>query len=132
MNKEKKKMEEKNMVIFLDNVSRTIGGRLVSEDETTITLGNPVVINAIPNQQGQMSLHLIPVFFREMLDDINQVCEFTYNKENITKSNITSLNNEIERQYEILFQPMTEDVAVVDDSSDTVVEMFDGEEKNNG
>jgi hypothetical protein len=125
-------MEEKEgMVIFLDGVSRTIGGKLVSEDDNTITLKNPVIVNAIPNQQGQMSLHLIPVFFREMLGDVNQVCEFTYNKDNITQSNITALNKEIEVQYGILFQTMSDNIEVVEEDEDTIVPLFEDDEGNN-
>ena len=127
-------MEEKEgMVIFLDGVSRTIGGRLVSEDDNTITLKNPVIVNAIPNQHGQMSLHLIPVFFREMLGDVNQVCEFTYNKNTITQSNIIALNKDIELQYEMLFQAMLDDTGASEEDNDTIVQLFDGnEDANNG
>lgn len=120
-------MKDKELIVFLDGVSRTIAGVKVSDTDTTITVENPVIVNTLPNKAGQMSLQLIPVFFREILGDQNQTCTFEYSKSNITLTNITKLNKQIEMQYAVLF---TEVPTVVDTAEDTdkVVDLFDGGE----
>ncbi len=80
------------IIVFLDGVSRTIAGVKIADSDTTITVENPVIVNAMPNQDGQMTLQLIPVFFREVLEDQNQVCEFEYQKTQITQTNISDMN----------------------------------------
>jgi hypothetical protein len=123
-------MENKEIIVFLDGVSRTIAGVKVADNDTTITVENPVIVNAMPNQQGQMSLQLIPVFFREILEDQNQTCTFDYSKSEITTTNITKLNKQIEMQYAMLFKEVPV-VVDTDEDADNVIELFDGE-KNNG
>ena len=123
-------MEKKEIIVFLDGVSRTIAGVKVADNDNTITVENPVIVNAMPNQQGQMSLQLIPVFFREILEDQNQTCTFDYAKAEITTTNITKLNKQIELQYAMLFKEVPT-VVDTDEDADNVIELFDGE-KNNG
>jgi len=116
-------MSNKNIVVFTDSVCRTIAGVKLSETETTVTVENPVIVNAMPNDKGQMSLQLIPVFFREILLDKNQDCTFEYPKGSITQTNITELDKQIEMQYALLFKP----VPVELDTAETdgkVVDLF--------
>lgn len=122
-------MKDKELIVFLDGVSRTIAGVKVADNDTTITVENPVIVNAMPNQHGQMSLQLIPVFFREILEDQNQTCTFDYSKSEITSTNITKLNKQIEMQYATLFAEVP---TVVDTNEDTdkVVDLFKKEEGN--
>ena len=117
-------MESKDIVVFLDGVSRTLAGVKVSETPTTVSIENPVIVNAMPNQNGQMSLQLIPVFFREILDDKNQECIFEYQKDAIVTSNITKLDENIVAQYSNLFQPVPVEI---DDNinGETVVDLFE-------
>ena len=116
-------MENKEIIVFLDGVSRTIAGVKVADNGTTITVENPVIINAMPNAKGQMSLQLIPVFFREILEDQNQNCVFEYVKSEITTSNITKLNKQIEMQYAMLFKEVPK-VVDTDEDTDTVINLF--------
>ena len=121
-------MENKELVVFLDSVSRTLAGVKVNETETTISVENPVIVNAMPNQNGQMSLQLIPVFFREILSDKNADCIFEYQKDSIVVSNITALEPNIEKQYAMLFQPIPEELDTDEGDADNVIDLFgDGE-----
>ena len=122
-------MENKEMVVFLDSVSRTIAGVKVGETESTISVENPVIVNAIPNQQGQMSLQLIPVFFREVLADKNQDCTFEFNKGQITESNISNMDKQIEMQYAILFKPVPVELNTDVESAGKTVDLF-GDQKD--
>ena len=123
-------MENKKLVVLLDSVCRTIAGVGYCETDSTITIENPVIVNAMPNQSGQMSLQLIPVFFREILEDKNQDFRFTYNKDNITMSDITNLDPNIISQYTMLFQPVPEPVDTGVVSKDNVVDLFEEEKKD--
>jgi hypothetical protein len=122
-------MKEKEIIVFLDGVSRTIMGVKVADNDTTVTVENPVIVNAMPNESGQMSLQLFPCFFREVLEDQNQVMEFEYRKSEITATNITQVNKQIQMQYAMLFKavPTTVDM---DTSSDKVVDLFSEEAGN--
>lgn len=123
-------MENKEIVVFMDSVSRTLAGVKVSETETTVSIENPVIVNAMPNQNGQMSLQLIPVFFREILADKNQDCVFDYQKDAIVTSNITALDENIEKQYAMLFQPIPEELDTDEGDSNNVIDLFESD--NNG
>lgn len=117
-------MESKDIEVFLDSVSRTLAGIKVGETETTISIENPVIVNAMPNQNGQMSLQLIPVFFREILGNKNQDCVFEYEKDSIVRSNIHSLDGNIEQQYSMLFQPVPTEVDP-ESGEDKTVDLFE-------
>lgn len=116
-------MENKEIIVFLDGVSRTIAGVKVADNGTRITVENPVIVNAMPNQQGQMSLQLIPVFFREILEDQNQTCEFEFSKSDITTTNISKLNKQIEMQYAMLFKEIPTIVDTEEDA-ENVIDLF--------
>lgn len=121
-------MNEK-IVVILDSVNRTIAGDFESETVTTLTIKNPVIINAMPKQNGQMGLQLIPVFFREVLKDKNQACLFTYPKDKIVQTNIEKMEDQIEVEYRALFKEVPEIPYVESESEEKVVDLF-GEKQN--
>ena len=83
-------MSEQKIVTFLDTVGRTIIGEFQSEDEKTIVVKNPAVVNVVPTQepggQVKLALQLFPLFFREFLADKSENTIWRYNKSNITLS----------------------------------------------
>ena len=121
-------MSEK-IVVILDSVNRTIAGILYEETESVLTIKNPVIINAMPKQNGQMGLQLIPVFFREVLKDKNQPCLFTYPKDKIVLTNIEKMEDQIEVEYKALFMELAE-LPQVATEEDKVIDLFG--EKDNG
>lgn len=114
----------KDLVVFLDSVSRTIAGVCVGGCDQTISVENPVIVNAMPNPSGQMSLQLIPVFFREILEDKNQKCVFEYNRDTITVSDITELDKQIELQYAKLFEEVNLEVDTEEETGSNVIDLF--------
>lgn len=103
MNEEK---TEKNMVTFFDSVNRTIMAEEINNNGKCIVVRNPAIINVIPNKEGQMSAQIIPVFFREVLADINFDMDFKYQLDNITMTNIAELQADFVKQYDALFVPV--------------------------
>jgi len=103
-------MEEKKLVVLLDSVNRTILAERVQQTATTITVINPAIISIMPKPNGQMSAQLIPVFFREILDNKNQKCEFTYPLTAVTVTNIVSLDKQFQTQYFNLFKDVPTNV----------------------
>ena len=105
--------KQKDLVVFLDAIGRTIIAERYSESETSVSVKNPAVVNIVPQQAvdpntGQqvqrMALQLFPLFFREFLADKEEAVKFKYNKNNITMSDgDISLDFKVGIQYEQLF-----------------------------
>ena len=65
-------MSDKNLVVFVDNIGRTIVGEDVNSDDNAWTIKNPSIVHVQPNPQtGQMTVQLIPFFFKMGKDLIN-------------------------------------------------------------
>ena len=96
--------KENKLVVFLDSVNRTILAELVKSNPSELVVINPAIISIMPKPNGQMSAQLIPVFFREILNDKNHKCVFTYSLSSIALTNITSLDKQFETQYFNLFK----------------------------
>jgi hypothetical protein len=85
-------MNEKNrqVVVFLDSVNRTIIAEKVGYGVATSRMRNPAIMSVSFDPKGKMQLQLIPVFFRELFKDKNYEAEFLYNDPQITMSNIVT------------------------------------------
>lgn len=95
-------MEENKLKIIIDQVGRTIIGELSSETDTTLTIKNPCNIFIQSNEQGQLQVQTIPLFFREFLtlEGREQGVIFTFNKDQITDSNAAkTLDIKLINQY---------------------------------
>ena len=110
--------KKKDLVVFLDTVGRTIIAERLEEDDVTIRVQNPALVNIVP-QQGQdpasgqpvqrMALQLFPLFFREFLAAKDEPVKFTYNKANVTMSDgDIALDFKVGIQYEQLFAAVGE------------------------
>jgi hypothetical protein len=90
------------LITFLDPIGRTILG----EDATTETqfgVKNPVILHVVPDNQGRMSVQLLPIFFREFLADKSEDVIFYYKCDSITKTNLENLDFRLQAQYNQLF-----------------------------
>jgi hypothetical protein len=82
----------KNLVVFLDTVQRTIIGEVVDcDDDDILKIKNPVVVNIVPmmdpqtkQPNGNMSLQLIPIFFKEFQAVREEPVFFNYHRKDIT------------------------------------------------
>ena len=97
-------MNDKNYVLFLDSVGRTIMG-----EDVTSTLGeikvvkNPTTIMVGFNEQQRPKAQMLPVFFRDLLEDPNSPVTADYNISQITRLNVVpseSMINSYERLHE--------------------------------
>ena len=117
-----------NVIVFLDNIGRTILGKKIAETDSQITVENPVLFQAIndPARQNQLQLQLLPLFYREFLADRTAATQWHFNKASITLSEPVPFAFQFLAHYEQIFQnaPIPAPTAPVD-----VVKLFDDEEK---
>ena len=98
--------ETKNkLVVFLDNIGRTIlAERVLTNDAAgVVRVKNPVILHVLPDNQGRMSVQLLPIFFREFLADREGDAVFNYKTSNVTESEIDNLDYRLQAQYSQLF-----------------------------
>lgn len=129
--------ENKNTItIILDSVGRTIVGEVdqVKTNDQVLGLKNPVVLHIVPqDQNGRMSVQLLPLFFREFLADKSGDVTFEYKKASITDVQLDALDFRLQAQYSQLFnksnvfvQPQASpNTAPVEQTNSSVVNLFD-------
>ena len=97
-------MSDKNYIVFVDSIGRTIVGEESSSNKTTATLKNPAILHVQPNQQtGQISVQLVPYFFKEFVKGSENKTEWTFNKSQVTMGNNIALDDRLLTQYDNLF-----------------------------
>lgn len=89
-----------NIVIFLDNISRTIIGSLVKSTEDQLLIENPAIVHVVPNAQtNQIQLQILPLFFKEFLKDRNNSLVWKFNKNSIIECEGMELSEQFVSQY---------------------------------
>lgn len=113
-----------NITVFINHVGQTILGEVKSEDANSLTVKNPAVLHVSPNQTGQLTVQLIPLFFKEFLQEKtrSEGAIFIFNKNNIVQST-AQLEPKIADQYTRIFTPSAPVNAAK--SSDQVIKLFD-------
>ena len=97
---------ETKLIVFFDSVGRTVLGEKIDNESTddVLAIKNPAVVHIMPNQQtGQLSLQILPLFFKEFLADKNEPTVWFYNKKNITLSKDITFDFKLTAQYQQLF-----------------------------
>jgi hypothetical protein len=61
-------MTNKTHIVIIDQIGRNIIGKVTAETDTTITLNNPVILFAQPEQSGQIQVQSFPIFFFEFIN----------------------------------------------------------------
>lgn len=124
----------KKLVAFFDSVSRTIIGEEVENTEKTLTVKDPAVLHLQPNPQtGQLSLQILPLFFKEFLADKSDDVVVEFSKSSITQVKEPVLDFKIIAQYEQIMslasQPQpSQPVPGQQPSNEDVVKLFDDED----
>jgi hypothetical protein len=116
-----------NLVTFLDTIGRTIVAEPVVEqtNETTFTVKNPAVIQILPNPQtGQLSLQVLPLFFKEFQADKTEDTVWKYQRNLITETNPFAFDFKLHVQYQQLFTAAPAP-AVNNGGSAPVVKLFE-------
>lgn len=115
------------LTVFLDTIGRTLVAEKVSEDETNLVIKNPAVVNITPNpNNGQISLQLLPLFFREFLADITESTTWVYKKALITLSEQMVLDFKFIAQYMNIFAPpQSQEQPQPETKQEKVIKLFD-------
>jgi hypothetical protein len=94
------------MITFVDQIGRTVIGKLVEETDSTIVVDNPVIIHVQPNpQNGQLQVQSFPYLFMEFISTESREKNYwTFNKASIATSSI-QLDERIVAQYNNINTP---------------------------
>jgi len=113
------------LVVFLDAIGRTILGEKVKTTNEVLSIKNPSVVSITPNAQtGQITLQLLPVFFREFLADPTESTVWDFKHSNIHICNDVVLDFKFIAQYQQLFNPPQKPAEPVKESPQ-LVKLFD-------
>lgn len=120
-------MSDKNLTVFVDNIGRTVLGEVVSDTETELVVKQPAILHVVPNQQtGQISVQLLPFFFKEFATSEAKDVTWTFLKQHLTISNGLKLDGKIISQYDNMYSPIVNpNTAPVDGGDTKVVKLFD-------
>ena len=94
------------LTTFLDSLGRTIIAEAVPElsTNTHLAVKNPVIVHIVPvGNNGQMTVQLLPVFFREFLADKTDDTTWKYNRTTITESEAIVFDFKLTAQYQQMF-----------------------------
>jgi len=97
------------LVPFVDNVGRIIIGRVdpkgSSKTATSIQVKNPAIVNIQMQDDGQVSVQLIPYMFREfMTPESQESTTWEFKTDTITYSKDVELDDRIDEQYKQIFE----------------------------
>ena len=110
------------LTVFLDNIGRTIIGKVAKQDDSTLSIENPALVHVQANPQtNQLQLQILPLFFREFQSDRTQPTVWNFRKSNITVSDEISFAAQFLAQYEQMFKVVEQ----VPQSNPEVVKLFE-------
>jgi hypothetical protein len=114
----------KQLTVFLDNIGRTIIGKIAKEDKEVLSVENPALVHIQANPQtSQLQLQILPLFFREFQADKSIPTVWNYKKSNITTSEEIPFAPQFVAQYEQMFKV----AEPVQQKQPEVVKLFDDE-----
>ena len=88
-----------NLTVFVDGIGRTIVGEVLKETKTALNVKNPAIVHVQPNAQtGQISVQLIPFFFKEFLKGQSDT-EWQFLKATLTVATDLVLEERLVTQY---------------------------------
>ena len=95
-----------NVKVFIDHVGHTIVGDVLSDDNGKLKVNNPAILIASPNNNGQLTVQLVPVFFKEFvkLTEREKGSVFSYDLSKVVTSEVV-LDERLLEQYINMFKP---------------------------
>jgi hypothetical protein len=114
-----------NIIAFVDNVGRVIVGDHVGTIDGVMKVKEPAVVNVQVNQEnGQISVQLLPFIFREFVKEKSREdgVVWNFNVNNTVTSDNIELDDPIIQQYKNIFN---KPVAAPERSEPEVVKLFD-------
>jgi len=113
---------EQKVIVFLDNIQRTIIATQVAEDSHTITVIKPAILNVVPADSKKLQVQLYPLLFREFLKNRDVFPTWTYSKATVAISNDITLEPNILGQYVEMFKIVPNEGAPTIKLFDTIEE----------
>ena len=98
--------EQTNTKVFIDHVGHTIVGEILSSNDDNLQVKNPAILIASPNNNGQLTVQLVPVFFKEFVKASvrDEGVVFNYPSSRIVMSEV-DLDERLLEQYVNMFKP---------------------------
>ena len=94
-----------DIITIVDQIGRTVVGKVKEETKTTLTLNNPVIIHVQPNpQNGQLQVQSFPYLFMEFIKGDKTKNNWTFYKSAIAISDV-ELDDKIITQYNNINTP---------------------------
>lgn len=123
-------MSDKNLSVFVDGIGRTIVGELLNENKTMMEVKNPAIVHVQPNpQNGQISVQLIPFFFKEFQKADNDKCVWEFLKANLIRAKDIELDDRLLTQYHNMYSviqtPGSPALATAAAADTPVIKLFD-------
>jgi hypothetical protein len=115
-----------NIKVFIDHVGHTIVGEVISSDKS-LEVKNPAVLVSAPNANGQLTVQLVPVFFKEFIKGSKREdgVIFSYPIDKVIRSE-AELDERLTEQYINMFQPTQKS----ENKETPVIKLFDDEEES--
>jgi hypothetical protein len=111
------------LITFIDSIGRAILAEESKSTDKILTVKNPVMINVNQQQNGQLQVQLIPLFFGEFVDQATRSdgTVWTYQKSNIATGEL-QIDSRLQEQYSRIFTvaPVVPEVA-----GESVIKLFD-------
>lgn len=109
---------------FIDSVGRTILGEEVSLVDGSLKVKNPAMIAVSQQQNGQMQVQLLPLFFAEFIEASSRSSGsiWTYNVNNISLGEV-DLDSKLVDQYSRIFSGVQ--VVAPPQAEESVIKLFD-------
>lgn len=110
--------------VFIDHVGHTIVGEVVSSGKS-LDVKNPAVLIAAPNANGQLTVQLVPVFFKEFIKGSKREdgVTFSYPSDKIVTSE-AELDERLLEQYINMFKSAQKS----ENKETPVIKLFDEDE----
>ena len=95
------------LTLFLDYIGRTLMGEIIETTETTIRVKNPVVVDTMHDpSNGKVTLQMLPLFFREFLQNSTEPLVWQFAKNRLTLCENGEVNAGLANQYTQIFSAL--------------------------
>ena len=99
--------KETDINVLVDNVGRTIVGRIKKSTATAVTVENPAIVNIEVRQDtGQIAVQLLPYIFREFVapEQRNGVVTWSFPKNSVVTSDDLKVDDALKEQYKNVYE----------------------------
>ena len=121
--------DKADISILVDNVGRTIVGR-IKQTKDSVEVENPTVVNIeVKQDTGQIAVQLIPLVFKEFLIAEQREGSVTWKfpKNLVVLSDDIKIDDQLKNQYENVFKSAPAPQPAPAQSEPEVVKLFDDE-----